>query len=97
MFYPKDFKNKVKSLLGNDATVCDMLESGDASLGRLLEEKAFRFFTADEILDASYLNSFGNLVQRAKKQNAIKEVSAEWDALFEDWKEYCTNHKIPLE
>lgn len=96
MFYPRDFQNKVKSLLGND-TVCTMLESGDTSLGRLLAEKASQLFTADEILNASYLNSFDTLVQRAKKQNAIKEVFTEWEDLFEDWKEYCTNHKIPLE
>lgn len=88
MFYPEEFKAKVRSVCCKDSDyprvkneVERLLAQGDRHLGSHLANAYTTSFSFMEILDAKSLEE---LQERAKEMKEIYELYLEWQKLFDE-------------
>lgn len=81
MFYPEDFKAKVKIVCPDKERVHQLLEDGDAHLGAHLSHAYKTSFSFKEILDA---NSIEELKNKANSMKEIYELFLEWQKLYDN-------------
>lgn len=81
MFYPEDFKQRVKKAYPNWEKLHEELDCGEvSSVGlRLHDSIATPYFTLDKILEATSLEE---LKEEAKREQEKIELYLEWEKIF---------------
>lgn len=87
MQYPKEFKAKVLSLLGDSYEMRKMLDNGQESVGRIICDFGFQgSVSAYEIVDACESMNLQEIYKKAKRQ-------IELDNLYKEWLELANNQR----
>lgn len=81
MFYPKDFKARVKKAYPNWEELHQRLESGDVFVGRYLDDSSSTSLSLDTILNATSLEE---LQEKARLAQEKVELYREWSKLYKE-------------
>lgn len=81
MFYPEDFKNKVKEMFPDEENLHQSLDSGSVTVGQVLYVSPSVHFNA--ILDAKSLEELQDTAKNIKERYCLY---AEWCELYNEYK-----------
>lgn len=86
MFYPEDFKNRVKKVHPNFDELHRRLDSGDVSVGIFLKDTFYSpKISIDTILAA---NSLEELQEKARIVQERMKLASEWKKLYDEQNSY---------
>lgn len=78
MFYPRDFKERVKKKFPYWEELHQLLDSGDVAVGKHLKDNCKTGISMDMILSATSLERLKDCARTAKE---INDLYAEWEKL----------------
>lgn len=81
MFYPEDFKTRVKNAYPNWEGLHRRLDSGDCFVGRFLDDSSSTTISLDTVLAATSLEELQN---KAKAEQEKVELYKEWSKLYHE-------------
>ena len=81
MFYPEDFKTRVKKAYPNCEELHLGLDSGDVFIGRYLDDSSPTSLSLDTILNATSLEE---LQEKARLAQEKVELYCEWSKLYRE-------------
>ncbi len=81
MFYPEDFKTRVKKAYPNWEDLHRRLDSGDVFVGRYLDDNSTTSLSLDTILNATSLEK---LQEKARTAQEKVELYREWSNLYRE-------------
>lgn len=82
MQYTEEFKQKVLSVYGDSEEIRKMLDSGNAFLGRYLDDARYGGISAKEVVEACESMNYQAIYQKAKRQLALEELYGEWSEMY---------------
>jgi len=83
MFYPEDFKNRVKKAFPTWESMHQKLDSGDVSVGRYLGDNADGVISTKTVLAATSLEE---LQDKARAMEERGQLYSEWCKLYDEQK-----------
>ena len=82
MRYSEEFKQKVLSVLGENAEIKRMLDTDNAFIGNYLDAARYEGISAKEIVAAIENAQYQELYQKAKRQLIVEELYTEWSEMY---------------
>lgn len=82
MQYTEEFKQKVLSVYGDSEEIRKMLDSGNAFLGRYLDDARYGGISAKEVVEACESMNYQAIYQKAKRQLALEALYGEWSEMY---------------
>lgn len=83
MFYPDDFKERVKKIYPKSTALHHYLDSGEGSfVGALLRSETPVGIPFAQVLDAKYLEELQDIAKKGLEKEALYE---EWQLLYRAW------------